>query len=90
MAASLVFTLAYGVVGFFLLDRHFRVSFGLLAALRQTVVMFTQFYDPGLQPITGFGRYFADSIYIVAIATTGYSLLIVDPTGASPPSVLGR
>ena len=77
MAAALVFTLAYGVTGFFLLDKHFRVSFGLWAAVRQTIVMFTQFYDPGLQPITGFGKYFAYSIYVVAIATTGYSLLLL-------------
>ena len=77
MGAALLFTLAYGVIGFFLLDRHFRVSFGFWAAVRQTVVMFTQFYDPGLQPITGFGRYFADSIYVVAIATIGYSILLL-------------
>lgn len=74
---ALGFTLAYGVAGFFLLDRHFRVSFGFWAAVRQTVVMFTQFYDPGLQPITGFGYYFAASIYMVGIITTGYALLML-------------
>ncbi len=77
MAAALVFTLAYGITGFFLLDRHFRVHFGIGAAARQTIVMFTQFYDPGLQPITGFGRYFADSIYVVAVVTMGYALLLL-------------
>ncbi len=77
MAAALAFTLAYGVAGFYLLDRHFQVRFGFWAAVRQTIVMFTQFYDPGLQPITGFGRYFADSIYIVAAVTTGYALLLL-------------
>ena len=77
MAAALLFTLGYGVAGFFLLDKHFRVRFGLWDAVRQTVVMFTQYYDPGLQPITGFGRYFAASIYVVAIATTGYSLFLL-------------
>jgi phosphatidylglycerol lysyltransferase len=77
MITALGFTLAYGVAGFFLLDRHFRAHFGLWDAVRQTVVMFTQYYDPGLQPITGFGRYFADSIYVVALATTGYSLLLL-------------
>jgi phosphatidylglycerol lysyltransferase len=77
MAAALVFTLAYGIAGFFLLDRHFRVHFGLWAAARQTIVMFTQYYDPGLQPITGFGRYFADSIYIVAVVTSGYALFLL-------------
>lgn len=77
--ASLGFTLAYGVTGFFLLDRHYSVNFGFWAAVRQTVVMFTEFYDPGLQPIpiTRFGRYFADSIYLVGAATMGYALLML-------------
>ncbi len=77
LLAALAFTLAYGSLGFFLLDRHFKVHFGLWAAIRQTVVMFTQYYDPGLQPLTGFGRYFADSIYVVGMATTGYALLLL-------------
>ncbi len=77
LLAALIFTVLYGTAGFYLLDKHFRVSFGLWAALRQTIVMFTQFYDPGLQPITGFGRYFADSIYIVGVLTTGYALLLL-------------
>jgi phosphatidylglycerol lysyltransferase len=77
LAAALIFTMAYGVVGFYLLDRHFRVHFGLWDAIRQTVVMFTQFYDPGLQPITGFGRYFAASIYAVSAATFGYALVML-------------
>lgn len=74
VVAALLFTICYGTVGFYLLDRHFHTNFGLTAALRQTLVMFAQFYDPGLQPITGFGRYFADSIYFVGAATFGYGL----------------
>jgi len=77
LGAALLFTLAYGMVGFYLLDRHFSEHFGFGAALSQTVIMFTQFYDPGLQPITGFGRYFANSIYMVGAATTGYALLMM-------------
>jgi phosphatidylglycerol lysyltransferase len=77
LGLALVFTLGYGAAGFYLLDRHFNVSFGLGAALRQTVVMFIQFYNPGLEPITGFGRYFADSIYVIGAATTGYALLML-------------
>ena len=77
LAAALVFTLAYGVAGFYLLDRHFSVNFSLAAAVRQTIVMFTQFYDPGLEPITGFGRYFAGSIYGVGAVTLGYALLMI-------------
>ena len=75
--AALGFTLAYGTVGFFLLDRHIGVKFDLPGALRQTVVMFTQFTNTGLQPVTGFGRYFVNSIYLVAAATLGYSLLLL-------------
>ena len=79
LLASLIFTLLYGVIGFFLLDTHFKISFGLWAAVRQTVVMFTQFYDPGLQslPVTRFGKYFADSIYVVGAGTIGYALLML-------------
>jgi len=77
LATALLFTLAYGAMGFYLLDRHFSVKFGLGAALKQTVIMFTQFYDPGLEPITGFGRYFADSIYVVGAVTLGYALLML-------------
>ncbi len=75
--ASLGFTLAYGTVGFFLLDRHIGVKFDLPGALRQTVIMFTQFTNTGLEPVTGFGRYFVNSIYIVAAVTLGYSLLLL-------------
>jgi len=70
-----LFTLAYGVAGFYLLDRHFSVNFSLTAALQQTLVMFAEFFDPGLQPITGFGRYFADSIYLIGAITFGYAFL---------------
>jgi phosphatidylglycerol lysyltransferase len=77
LLAALAFTLIYGVIGFYFLDRHFKVSFGFWSALRQTVVMFTQFYDPGLQPVTGFGRYFVDSIYVISAVTIGYALIML-------------
>jgi phosphatidylglycerol lysyltransferase len=77
LLAALAFTLIYGVVGFYFLDRHFKVSFGFWSAIRQTIVMFTQFYDPGLQPVTGFGRYFVDSIYVISAVTIGYALLML-------------
>ncbi|CAN5797667.1 hypothetical protein BH10CHL1_BH10CHL1_29310 [soil metagenome] len=75
LLGALFFTLAYGVIGFYVLDRHFRVHYRLMAAIRQTVTMFTQFYDPGFEPVTGFGRYFASSIYVVGAVTLGYALL---------------
>jgi phosphatidylglycerol lysyltransferase len=77
LAAALLFTIVYGVTGFYLLDKHFRLTFGLWSAFRQTIVMFTQFYDPGLQPVTGFGKYFVASIYAVGTVTLGYALLML-------------
>ena len=79
LLAAFVFTITYGVLGFFLLDRHFKISFSWWMAIRQTVVMFTEFYDPGLQslPVTRFGRYFADSIYIVGAVTFTYALVML-------------
>lgn len=77
LAAAFGFTLIYGMAGFYILDRHFSVQFGFLDALRQTIVMFTSFYNPGLEPITGFGRYFADSIYMIGAGTIGFALLML-------------
>jgi phosphatidylglycerol lysyltransferase len=77
LAAALVFTLAYGAVGFYFLDLHFNVNFSFFTALQQTVVMFTQFYYPGLEPITRFGRYFIDSIYLVGAVTLSYAMLML-------------
>ncbi len=75
--AAFLFTLAYGVTGFYLLDHHYSVNFSFWNAVRQTIVMFTQFYDPGLQPVTSFGRYFATSIYVVGAATLFFALLML-------------
>jgi phosphatidylglycerol lysyltransferase len=79
MVVSVGFTLFYGVTGFYLLDRHFSVNFGLLAAIRQTIVMFAGFYNPGLLPvpITRFGRFFSDSIYLVGAGTFSYALFML-------------
>ncbi len=74
LMVAMLFTLTYGTVGFFLLDRSFAVQFSLGDALTETFTMFTRFFDPGLEPITGFGRYFANSIYIVGAVTLAVAL----------------
>ena len=84
---ALLFTLAYGAIGYDLLDRHFKVTYNLADALRQTIIMFTQLYNPGLEPITGFGRYFAASIYIVgAVTLAAAALLIARPVFLRHPA----
>jgi len=77
LIAAFAFTLIYGTVGFYLLDRHFSTPFNLSQALRQTVTMFSAFYDPGLEPVTGFGRYFAVSIYGIGAGTLGFAFMMI-------------
>jgi len=77
LAAAMLFTLAYGIVGLYLLDRHFSINFSLAAAARQTMAMFVELEDPGLHPVTRFGRYFAGSIYAVGALTMAYALLML-------------
>ena len=77
LVAALLFTLAYGAVGFYLLDRHFSEKFSLITALQQTITMFAEFYNPGLVPLTRFGQYFVASIYAVGATVLGYALLML-------------
>ena len=77
LAVAFAFTMVYGAAGFFLLDRHFKIQFSLLDALRQTAVMFTSFYNPGLEPVTSYGKYFIGSIYIIGVGTLGFALFML-------------
>jgi phosphatidylglycerol lysyltransferase len=77
LATAFLFTMIYGIAGFYLLDRHFSVHFSIMQAIRQTIVMFTAFYNPGIEPLTGFGRYFAGSIYIIGLGTLSFSLVML-------------
>lgn len=91
LGAAILFSLAYGVAGLYFMDRNFTVRFHLFQAFEQTIVMFTQFYDPGLMPIpvTRFGRYFADSIFVVGAGTIGYALImLVRPVLVHHPATL--
>jgi phosphatidylglycerol lysyltransferase len=64
-------------MGFYLLDEHFAIHYGFRAALDQTLTMFFEFYNPALNPITGFGYYFASSIYIVGLSSVAFSLFLI-------------
>jgi phosphatidylglycerol lysyltransferase len=77
LAGAFLFTLVYGTMGFYLLDQHFHVRFSLPTAVQQTIMMFTSFYNPGVEPVTGFGVYFIFSIYLVGFSTLAYALLML-------------
>jgi phosphatidylglycerol lysyltransferase len=75
LGIALAFTLVYGTVGFYVLDRHFSVHFNLWQAVLQTLRMFTEYANPGQIATTRFARYFIDSIYLIGAVTSGYALL---------------
>ena len=77
LISALLFTLAYGTLGFYLLDHYYSVSFNLQSALLQTLAMFFDDDNAGLQPTRRFGQFFANSIYIIGAVTFGYALFML-------------
>jgi phosphatidylglycerol lysyltransferase len=82
LLGALLFTLAYGTMGFYILDGRFEVNeqavnFDFDRALFQTLAMFFTADNAGLVPKTRFAEFFADSIYGVGSVTLGYALLML-------------
>lgn len=77
LMGALLFTLAYGTAGFFVLDGQYKVNFDLKDALLQTLAMFFTADNAGLEPKTQFGQFFANSIYVVGAATLSYALFML-------------
>ncbi|BAY31117.1 hypothetical protein NIES2107_29710 [Nostoc carneum NIES-2107] len=77
LLGALLFTLAYGTIGFYLLDGKFSVNFDWQDAIFQTLAMFFTEDNAGLQPKTRFGNFFADSIYVIAACTFIYALVML-------------
>lgn len=77
LIGALLFTLAYGTVGFYLLDGKFSENFNWGEAVLQTLAMFFTEDNWGLQPKGRFGEFFANSIYIIAAVTITYAILML-------------
>lgn len=77
LIGALLFTLAYGTVGFYLLDGKFSENFNWGEAVLQTLAMFFTEDNWGLQPKARFGEFFANSIYIIAAVTITYAILML-------------
>ncbi|WP_216903582.1 hypothetical protein [Synechococcus sp. CCY 9618] len=71
LVLAVLFTLAYGSLGFYLLDRHDAVNFNGVEAIGQTLAMFFGDDATGLVPLTPHGRHFAGSIQLIGVATIG-------------------
>jgi phosphatidylglycerol lysyltransferase len=77
LVVSIAFTLCYGVAGFYLLNMQTGTEFSIRLAVMQTLSMVTEFYNPDLVPLTGLGRFFALSIYVIGITTFGYAFIML-------------
>jgi phosphatidylglycerol lysyltransferase len=77
LIGALLFTLAYGTIGFYLLDGKFTENFNWSEAIVQTLAMFFTEDNWGLQPKSRFGEFFANSIYIIAACTFAYALFSI-------------
>ena len=71
---ALLFTLAYGTAGFFLMERQYTTKFNLLQAIKQTLAIFFTADNGGLEPTTRFGSFFITSLYIVGASTLIYAV----------------
>ncbi|GAX40894.1 hypothetical protein NIES4075_18610 [Tolypothrix sp. NIES-4075] len=77
LIGALLFTLAYGTIGFYLLDGKFTENFNWRDAILQTLAMFFTEDNLGLQPKTHFGEFFANSIYVIAASTFTVALVML-------------
>lgn len=82
LVGALLFTIAYGTAGFYILDGRYNingkpVNFDWDDAIFQTLAMFFTADNAGLEPKTRFAIFFADSIYAVGAVTLTYALLML-------------
>ena len=82
LLGALLFTLAYGTAGFYVLDGRFivnsePVNFGLFASINQTLAIFFTEDNAGLEPTTRYSAFFINSIYIVGASTLIYALFML-------------
>ncbi len=75
---GLVVAVAYGVAGFWLLDRrHFGLDFTVEAAVRSTLEILTFSAPAGLRPLTRYGVWFLDSLDLMMIAAMVYVPIVL-------------
>ncbi len=66
LVIALALVLLYGVAGFWLLDvRHFGINFHIGDSIRSTIQVFS-FAEVQFHPHTGYGRWFLNSLYLIA------------------------
>ncbi len=79
LIAALVFTVAYGTLGFLMLEGNFEIEgrvhhFGWLDALAQTLTMIFTADNSGVSPNSQYAILFVNSIYAVGLITIAYAI----------------
>jgi len=82
LIAAILFTLAYGTIGFYILDGYFNINgqpanFGFTESVWQTLAMFFTADNAGLEPRRRYADFFANSIYAVGAITMTYALFML-------------
>ena len=71
---ALILALAYGVAGFWLLERReFGINFGWLDSVQRTMRFLSLQGDPSLSPHTRYAAWFLDSLYLISSAAFVYT-----------------
>ncbi|HQY32090.1 MAG TPA: phosphatidylglycerol lysyltransferase domain-containing protein, partial [Thermomicrobiales bacterium] len=66
--SSLIFAVAYGTFGFWLLDRReFGIDFSVWRSVQETLRLFFSLGDTDLTPHTRYARWFLDSVSVVGV-----------------------
>jgi phosphatidylglycerol lysyltransferase len=79
LIAALTFTIAYGTLGFSMLDGHFEMEsqvyhFGWFGAFLQTLAVIFTADNAGIVPKSPYAMFFVDSIYVVGATTLMYAI----------------
>lgn len=78
LAATILIGVAYGVLGFWLLDpREFGIDFSLREAMRQTGMYLAFSGDPRLVPHTRHATWFLDSLSLTTGLMVAYSITLI-------------
>lgn len=78
LVSSILFALAYGTIGFWLLDtRDFGVNFSLFEAFENTINQYLLLGNSELIPHTRYGEFFLESLSIVGVVTIAYCLFTI-------------
>ncbi len=78
LGISAAVAIGYGIAGFWLLDvKHFGINFHIADSILTTLKFLTLTPDPRLVPLTHYGHWFLDSLYLmtsVAVLYSGFAL----------------